>query len=353
MSQNQPAPVINISITSGTIWRTLFILGAVALGYLLFDVVLVLLTAVVIAASIEPATKWLATYKFPRVLAVLTIYLVSFGMIFGFLYVFLPPVIGDVVELSSNLPTKIDSEKILGPVLTPVLSIGGIQNDLVLNDLLSNAEQSLGKFSGGIFSTASSIFGGVFSLLMILVLSFYFAVQEKGIENFLKIVIPYDYEDYAIDLWNRSQYKIGQWMKGQFILALIIGVLVFLGLTIFQVKYAFILSVLAAFFELIPVFGPILAAVPAIIVAFGDSWTVGLMIIGFYIIIQQFENHLIYPLVVKKIVGISPIMVIIALIVGAKLAGFLGVLLAIPLATVLMEVVSDIEKTKLKARQQH
>jgi len=352
MTQNPKDTPINISITSGTIWRILLILGALAGAYLLFDIILVLLTAIILAAAIDPVTKLLTEYKFPRILAVLTIYLVSVGVIFGFLYVFIPPVISDISELSANLPAKIDTGKILGPTLTPIFSIGGIQNDIIFNDLFSNAEQSLGKFTGGIFSTASSIFGGVFSFILILVLSFYFSVQEKGIENFLRIAVPYNYEDYAINLWNRSQYKIGQWMKGQFILALIVGVLVFLGLTIFQIKYAFILSVIAAMFELMPVFGPILAAIPAIIIAFSDSFTAGLMIVGFYVIIQQFENHLIYPLVVKKIVGISPIVVILALIVGAKIAGFLGILLAIPLATVLMEVFTDIEKSKTKARQQ-
>lgn len=135
-------------------------------------------------------------------------------------------------------------------------------------------------------------------------------------------------------------------MQGQLLLGLLIGVMVYLGLTILGIKYAFLLALLAAVFEIIPLFGPILAATPAVILGFLDSAVLGFMVLGFYIIIQQFENHLIYPLVVRKVVGVPPLVVIIALIIGAKLAGFLGVLLSAPIAAVLMEYMNDLEKAK-------
>jgi predicted PurR-regulated permease PerM len=86
--------------------------------------------------------------------------------------------------------------------------------------------------------------------------------------------------------------------------------------------------------------------VPAVVLGFGDSVVLGIIIIAFYTIVQQFENHLLYPLVVKKIIGINPLVVIISLLVGYQLAGFLGVVLAIPLATLLMEFVNDLERDK-------
>jgi len=187
------------------------------------------------------------------------------------------------------------------------------------------------------------------SFILIIVFSFYFAVQEYGIANFLKIVTPIEHEKYIIDLWKRSQLKIGRWMQGQILLALFIGILVYLGLMILGVKYALLLAILAAVTELIPLFGPILAAIPAILIGFLDGGTtLGLMVLGLYVIIQQFENHLIYPLVVKKVVGVPPLMVIIALLIGAQLAGFLGIIIAVPVAAALMEFVNDIEKDKKK-----
>jgi predicted PurR-regulated permease PerM len=125
---------------------------------------------------------------------------------------------------------------------------------------------------------------------------------------------------------------------------LIIGILVYLSLAILDIRYAFLLAVLAGLFELIPLFGPILAAIPAIFLGFAQGGpSLGLIVIGIYLIIQQFENHLIFPLVVKKVTGLPAIFVIISLIIGAKLAGFLGIILSVPIATAIMEFVNDVE----------
>ena len=137
-------------------------------------------------------------------------------------------------------------------------------------------------------------------------------------------------------------------MKVKLLFGIIIGILVYLGLTILDIPNAFLLAILAALFEIIPVFGPILSAIPGILVALSlGGVTKGLLVAGFYIIVQQFENHLIYPLVVRKIVGVPPILVILAIIVGAKLAGFLGILLSVPLATALVEYLDDFQKDKI------
>ena len=184
--------------------------------------------------------------------------------------------------------------------------------------------------------------------MLIIVFSFYFAVVETGVDDFLRIIVPSNYRSYVLDLWRRSQKKIGLWMQGQILLAVIIGVLVYLGLTVLGIPHALLLAVLAALFELIPVFGPILASVPAILIGFVDGGlTLGLLVIAFYVIIQQFENHLIYPLVVTKVVGVPPLLVILALIIGAKLAGFLGILLSVPMAAAIQEFVTDIQNRRV------
>ncbi len=216
-----------------------------------------------------------------------------------------------------------------------------------IKQFIETAKSVVSGTSGSALKTISVIFGGALSFILMIVLSFYLAVQEDGVGSFLRIVSPTKHHDYIINLWKRSQRKIGFWMQGQLLLGIIIGVLVYLGLMIIGIKHALLLASIAAVFELIPIFGPILSAVPAVLIAVvNDSVTSGLLVIGLYIIIHQFENHLLYPLVVRKIVGISPIVVILALVIGFKLAGFLGVLLAVPIASALMEYINDLEEDK-------
>ncbi|MEX0918826.1 MAG: AI-2E family transporter [Candidatus Paceibacterota bacterium] len=346
----EPQP-IPITITAGTVIKILAILTIGFLLYLLLDVVLILLTSIVIASAVEPATAWFSRYRIPRVPAVLFVYIFSFLLILGFFYIFIPPLVGEISLLASDLPERIESIDLFSGIFEPISAIGGLPSSFVLEDMLITIRGQLAGLSGGAFTTAATLFGGAFSFIMILVLSFYLAVQEKGIDNFLRLVTPIQHEKYISSVWHRSQSKIGQWMKGQLLLGLMVGILVFLTLTILGVKYAFTLAVLAAIMELIPVFGPIIAAVPAIIVGLIDGPTMALLILAAYIIIQQFESNLLYPLVVKKVVGLSPIIVIVVLVVGAKLFGFLGIILAVPLATVMMELLTDAEKKKVRQLQ--
>jgi predicted PurR-regulated permease PerM len=172
-------------------------------------------------------------------------------------------------------------------------------------------------------------------------------VQEDGIGKFLKVITPWQKEKYILHLWDRSKNKIGLWMQGQILLAAIIAVLVYLGLLLIGLPHALLLAVAAGCFEIIPLFGPILAAIPAILVGFGAAgMPEALIVAGLFLIVQQFENQLIYPLVVKKVVGVPPMVSIIALLIGGSLAGFLGILISVPLAAILMEFISDLEKEK-------
>jgi predicted PurR-regulated permease PerM len=337
---------LNLSITTSTIVKTILLLLLFWLLFYLRDLVLVVLTAVVIASAIEPAAKWFSNRRVPRLVSVLIVYLLFFGLFFTVFYFFIPPVLVETARLISALPTYVEGFNTSIGVLdqTPLLGSAGSSGAFSFAELAGEMRAFLSELSTNVFATISAIFGGVLSFVLILVLSFYFAVQEKGIDDFLRIVTPVKHQRYVIDLWRRSQYKIGRWMQGQLLLGLIVGVLVYLGLTILGVKYALVLAVIAALFELIPVFGPTLSAIPAVIVAFVDGGvTLGILVIALYVIIQQFENHLIYPLVVTKVVGVPPLLVIIGLVVGGKLAGFLGIILAAPVAAAIQEFVKDIE----------
>ena len=341
----------NISITAGTVVKTIFILVISWVLFLLRNVVLDVLTAIVIASAIEPGVRGLARRKVPRILAVLIIYLMLFGVFFVIFYFFLPSVLEDFATFVSGLPTYLEAFTRTGAFDTYAKIIGIPAPSLIPTDQIMNSVRSVldfGSIFGNAFGAASAIFGGFFSFIIIIVFSFYFAVLETGVDDFLRIVVPKNHQTYVLGLWKRSQKKIGLWMQGQLLLAVIIGVLIYLSLTIFRVPHALVLAVIAACFEIIPVFGPTLAAVPAVMIAFASGGaSLGIIVIVIYVIAQQFENHLIYPLVVTRVVGVPPLLVILALIGGGELAGFLGVILAVPIAATIQELAHDIESGRL------
>ena len=183
-------------------------------------------------------------------------------------------------------------------------------------------------------------------MVILIVVSFYLATQENGIENFLRLVTPLEYEEYMIDLWTRSQKKMGHWLRAQLLLGVLIGILVFIALTFLGIKYALLLAFVAAVFELIPVIGPIMAAAPAAFTAFLQDPILAVIVVLVYFVVQQMESHLIVPVGMRKTVGLNPLVVVVALLVGAKLGGILGLFLAVPVAAVLVEFVVDIDRRK-------
>jgi predicted PurR-regulated permease PerM len=337
---------IKLNISTGTIVKILVVLAVAIAIYLLRDLVLVLLTSVVIASAVSPASNWLARYKIPRVFSVLAVYVLSFSIILGTFFFFLPPLFKDFSEIVFKIPEQLNDFVASNPSWNTVINLfGNFSTELSVQDVINEGFAGF-ALPNNVYDLTKSIFSGVLNFVLIVVISFYLAVQKNGVENFLRVVIPRKQEDYVIDLWRRTEKKIGRWMQGQLLLAIIIGPLVFLSLTLFQIEHALTLAIVASVFEIIPYFGPVLASVPAVLIGFGSSFPLGLIIMGLYIIIQQFENHLLYPLVVKKIIGVNPLIVIISLIVGYNLFGFLGMIISIPMATLLMEFVNDLEKRK-------
>ena len=131
----------------------------------------------------------------------------------------------------------------------------------------------------------------------------------------------------------------------------IVGVLVYLGLLIIGIPYAFLLSVFTAIAEIIPIFGSLIAGTAAAVVGYSTGGiALAVIVAGLYIVVNQFESNLIYPLIVKKVVGIPPLLVIVALIAGYTLAGFLGALLSVPVAAVVLEIISDFDKRKRRVQ---
>lgn len=343
---------VNVNITAGSMIKAILFILLLAVLWFLRDLVVVVLTAIVLASAMEPGIGFLKRYRFPRILAIITLYLLIGIVFFGVILFFIPPVLSDAANLLEQLPQTLSSINV--SQITQGLPLAQFTGAFTSADLLQNLSSTITSTTGGVFSTVSAFFGGLTSFVLVVVFSFYFCVQETGVDDFLRIVTPVENQAYVLNLWKRSQDKIGKWMQGQLILAVIIGVLVFLCLFIFGVPHPLLLAVLAAVFELIPVFGQFLAAIPGVAVGFvAGGVTEALWVALIYFVVQQFEANLIYPVVVKKVVGVPPLLVILALLIGFKLFGFLGVLLSVPLAGALQEVVSDIDRRKTRALERH
>lgn len=336
-----------ISIRPETV---IMILGIGLLAFWFWQIrqtILVILTAVVLATFINSGVSAFRKIRIPRSVAVPIIYILGIALLGGILYVFVPIFFDELIGLIDLLPAGSNVANIIGFLgdghLKEVLSSGSIPQDPFA--LVGQLRDELFS-TGGVIQSFSQIFGGVINVLLVIVISFYLSMRENGVEQFLRVVTPIQHEEYVIGVWQRSRIKIAGWFKGQVLLALINATLTYVGLLIIGVPYAFMLSLLALVLSLIP-FGIVIATVPAITLAFlSGGLPMALATLALYAILQQIENNISQPLIIKRVTGVPSLIVLLAVIIGAQLAGLLGVILAIPVSVVVLEVVTDKERTK-------
>ncbi|OGZ96787.1 MAG: hypothetical protein A2847_00925 [Candidatus Sungbacteria bacterium RIFCSPHIGHO2_01_FULL_50_25] len=333
-----------ISISTETLFRVLMVAAVIVGIFIVKEVVIALFLAIIIASAIEPGVLWLKARKVPRLLAAVLIYL---GVLFVFLtviYLVVPLLYEEALHLAATYSL------IKQNVLSGIQGFSSFPLLSYITESLTNVlfvpSEYLTKFQGGIFDVAQAAFGGVLTFFLAAVFSFYLVTQEGGIEQFLRLITPVKYEEYVIDLWQRSQKKLGRWLRTQMLLGAIVGILIFFSLTFLGMENALLFAALAGFFEIIPVAGPILAAVPAVITAFLQDPQYALWITLIYIGVQQIESNVIVPVVMRQAVGLSPLVVLIALAVGAQLGGIIGIILAVPITVIVAELVSDWDKKK-------
>ena len=340
-----------LEITTGSWVRGVLVIAIAYALFLISEFILVLITAVVIASAIEPVAVWARKRNIPRVPTVVFVYLISAVGLVALFYFLILPLLSEVSGLIRTLTIYFNSVSgggLLSDMFRNQNVFGGFDTPAVVKELSSQFNSLANFLSQGVFSSLSLIFGGILNFTLILVLSFYLVAQEDGISKFLKMITPLKHEEYVIGLWRRSQRKIGLWMQGQLVSSAMVMILVYIGLAIVGVPNALLLAVLAGVFELIPLFGSILAAIPAVFLAYvSGGMDTALIVVGIYVVIQQLEGHLIYPLVMKKVIGVSPMVSITALVVGGMLAGFLGVLIAVPVAAAVTEFIADFDARKL------
>lgn len=336
-----------IRISTDTFVRALLIALAAYGVFVLRDILILILVAIVIASFVESGVRALARFKVGRSLAVPVIYAVVVSIFFAVFYAFVPIIFrelsGVISLISKYLPSSnIDSQSIQGATQF----VSDISKHTSITDLLSSVKGVASSFSQGATSIIGSTFGGLVNMILVLVMSFYFSIQEKGIQMFLRIITPAKHEKYVIDLWVRTQRKIGLWFQGQLILGLVMAAITFVVLSLLGVQYAFLIAVITGIAELIP-FGVVFAAIPAVLFAVIDGGVLlGFKVLVFYIIVQQIENYVLSPMIVKRVVGIPPLIVLVAFLIGITLAGFFGAILAIPIAVFVLEYLGDVEKSK-------
>lgn len=352
MNDSKTKQKIMIDVSTGTLFKVAVFILCLYAAVTLRGLILVLLSAVVIASVIEPGTRWLTKRGIQRVFAATIMYIgiAAAGAVTVSFVV--PPLFSETASALNSLPKYVKTIDIFNPLTGDAYKsvktfFPEIPSTISIGELAGYTAGAISQFSGGLFDTITGFFGGIVSIVLVVVISFYLSVREDGVGEFLSIITPLRYEKYAKGLWQRSQNKIGKWMQGQLLLGLFVGVLTYVALLVAGIPHALLLAFLAAIFELVPIVGMSISAIPAFLLATLDGgFGLGLIVIAIYVVIQQIESHIMYPLVAKKVIGIPPLMVIIALVAGAKLAGLVGALLAVPLSVVLMELIEDIEKHK-------
>lgn len=316
-----------IEISARTIIFAVFFLLFLKILWIVRDLLFSLFIAFIIMSAVKPVVVTLEKLRLPRPLSALLIFIL---FIFTFSYLFywlLPPFVYEVASFFKNLPQIL---AILVPGLFPYLN-------------LSSLSQYLPDATGQFFSLIKNIFTNAIFVISTIFFSFYFVIEEGFIKKLLIRFFEEKKAQQVSDIFDKVEERLRAWFWGELVLMGVVGLMTYIGLRLIGIRHAAFLAVVAGILEAVPNLGPTIATVPAILVAASQSYFLALSTLALYFIIQQLENNLIVPLVMRKAVGLNPIITLMALLIGGKIGGVLGVLLAIPvtvfLETVLMEVI--------------
>ncbi|MDP2656520.1 MAG: AI-2E family transporter [bacterium] len=331
--------ILTINVSTQTFIKILVILAVLWFLYLISDVLALLFVAFILSSALTPWVNGMHKYKIPRVVSILLIYVSVIAVITAVVLLLIPALAAQISQMALNFP--IYSERL-------VSIAQGLQTQASNANIIEQVKKGLAAIESGLLTFASglvfkifNIIGGFVALFVVLVLSFYMTVEESVIQKAVTFMTPAKYHDYATHLINRVQKQIGLWLRAQMILSFIIFLLSYIGLSILGVDYALTLALVAGLTEFVPVVGPILGAVPAVFIGLNQSPWLALWVILLYLVIQRLENDLLVPKVMQHTVGLNPLISIIALLIGAKLGGIVGAMLAIPVTTAISVVVSD------------
>lgn len=309
----------------------LFTFALVALIWFLIqirEIILLLFVSLILVSALHSPVEWLAQRKTPRPLSILLIYIlifVTFGAGFGLI---IPPLIDQTGKLIENLPIFIDALNRISFYQLPT------------EEIINSFRAGLVPLTSNIFRYTLGFFSNLVTIVTIFVFTFYLLLRWRNLGKFLSA--NFGQEERFNRVLNRIEKGLGNWLRGELLLMLIIGVFSYIGLSLLKIPYALPLALFAGLLEIVPLIGPILAAIPAVLVALTISPLLALATAALYFVVQQLENNLIVPKLMQRAVGIDPLATILALMIGAKLMGVLGALLAVPFVVLVKIITLDV-----------
>jgi len=335
---------VTVEFSFNTFLWVIAIIMAIWLAVTLKEVIVALLLAFILAMAINPLVDYLQKKKVPRTISVVGVILAVVAIIFLVIRLILPPFaseISGIIDNRTEYVVKITGYfQHLSPQLRDNVSV-----------FLNTSINSLGNLNfDGIVTSAKGVFNGIIEVILVLVLCFYLLQNNKGIEGAVVAYVPKQHQKRTLSIYRKISGKMTSWLRGQVILGLIIFFISLVGLTILKVDYALTLAVMAGLLEVLPVIGPIVAGGLAVLVALTQSPLLALIVLAFYVLLQQLENHILVPQVMKKSLGLNPIAVILAIIVGGKLLGFVGILISVPVAAAIGVLLEEFVKKQEEAK---
>lgn len=312
------------------IFVALFVLGLWFL-YFIRDIILQLFVALLLMTILEPLVSALTRIRIPRSLAVLITYILVIGLFGGIIALIAPTLAQQTANFVTALPTY--------------LSNIGISS-VISQDVVSGLVSQLGGIPGEIVNFTVSIFSNVVSVLAVLVFAFYMLLSRDRLQDQLGFLFGEEKRQRIGSVIDALEKKLGKWARGQLILMFAIGLGTYIGLLIIGIPFALPLAILSGLLEIVPILGPIVSAIPAVLIGFGISPLVGLGALALAFLVHQLEGYVLVPKIMEKSVGVSPLIVLIAIAIGARLAGIMGVLISIPFVITLQVLAGEYLKEK-------
>jgi len=319
-------------------WRTIFRISiAIVCFYLIYlirDILIWFVFALTISILFNPAINFLQKRKIPRFLAGFLVYFSIFSLFSFLIYSMVPLFNSEIRQFLESFPQYFEK-------ISPPLKGLGFQAFENINSFIQGIGDILQNMAGNIFNVLFAIFGGFFSFLFIITTAFFLSLEERATEKVLILLFPKKYGAYVLDLWGRCEKKIAGWFGARILASLFVGFASYASLLVFDVKYPALLALFAGVFNFIPYIGPAITGLLFFVIIAPAEILKAVFVVVVFIIIQQIENSILSPYLMKKIIGVPPVLVLVSLIIGAKIWGILGALLAIPLFGILFEFLRE------------
>jgi predicted PurR-regulated permease PerM len=329
-----------LDISWETILKIFLALISFYILYLVRDILMYFFVALVISILFNPAIDFWQKRKIPRMISAIFVYLAIFGILGSVIYFLAPIFISEIQQFSQFFPQYFEK-------IAPPLKGLGIKAFESLENFIDLWQKELLKISANIFSAIASIFGGIFSAITILAISFFLSLEERAVERIIGLLSPKKYENYILNLWQICQKKVTSWFGARIFCCIFVGLASYFVLRLFNIKYSLLLALFSGIIDIVPILGPIFAGFIIVIIALFDSWLKTIFVIAAFVLIQQIEGNILTPLLTKRFLGLPPALVLVALLIGGKLWGILGAILAIPLFGIFFEFSREfLEKRK-------